>query len=78
VSCLGFITAFSIRRKVEHAVVRYRFRRATPPVAGPAEIDARLDALFSELLALTAPGRERTNLDESVARACARIEEWTA
>jgi hypothetical protein len=74
----SFLAAFAISKKVERAVVRYRLQRSTPPVAGPEQIDAQLDAVFAEMLALTAPGREVDDLDQAVADACARAEEWTA
>jgi hypothetical protein len=74
----SFIAAFAISRKVEQAVGRYRLKRETPPVAGPEQIDAQLDACFDHLLQLTAPGRDVADLDEAVAHACARAEEWTA
>ena len=64
--------------KIKHAVARYQFERSAPPIAGPDEVDAQLDVLFCELLLLTAPGRDLSDFDASVARACARIEEWTA
>jgi hypothetical protein len=74
----SFIAAFAISRKVEQAVGRYRLKREAPPVAGREQIDAQLDALFAEILELTAPGRDVADVDRSVADACARAEEWTA
>ena len=74
----SFIAAVAISRKVEQAVTRYRLGRATPPVAGREQIDAQLDAAFADIFELTAPGRDVANLDEAVAHACARAEEWTA
>jgi hypothetical protein len=68
----------TISRKVERALVDYRFRRMTPPVAGPEEIDAHLDAFMERVDELTAPGRHVADLDEALADACARAEEWTA
>jgi hypothetical protein len=68
----------AIRRKIENAVVDHRLRRRPPPVAGPEEIDAQLDALFAHLLELAAPGCDLADLDQNVADTCARMEEWTA
>jgi hypothetical protein len=65
-------------RSVERAVNGYRLRRETPPVAGPEQVEAQLDAFFDHLQELTAPGRYVADLDEAVAFACARVEEWTA
>jgi hypothetical protein len=75
---LSFVSALAIHRKVERAIVGYRFRRMTPAVADPELIEAQLDAFFDHLLELTAPGRDVADLDEAVAHACARAEEWTA
>jgi hypothetical protein len=76
---LSFASAFAISRRVERAIVGHRFRRTTtPPVAGPEVIEAQLDAFFDHLLELTASGRDVADLDEAVAHACARAEEWTA
>jgi hypothetical protein len=52
---------------------------ATPLlVPDDAEIDAQLDAACAEILALAASGRALPEVDEAVAYACARAEEWTA
>lgn len=75
---IPFLAAQTISRKVEEAVATYRLRRAPLPVAGPEEIDAQLDACVAEILELTACGRGIPDVDEAVADACARAEEWTA
>jgi hypothetical protein len=76
---LPFAAAFAISRRVERAIVGRRFRRTTTPlVASPELIEAQLDASFDHLLELTASGRDVADLDEAVAHACARAEEWTA
>jgi hypothetical protein len=72
-----FLAALTLSRKVEGAVFNYRFRRATVPVAGPEQIDAHLDAFIDRVFELTAPGSDVTDLDEALAHACARAEEWT-
>jgi hypothetical protein len=74
----SFVFALPLPSALRRAVVGHRLRRRTPSVAGPEEIDARLDALFDHLLELTAPGREHAGLDEAVAHACARVAEWRA
>jgi hypothetical protein len=77
---ISFIAAHAISAKVEGAVARHRLRR-TPPrprVAGPEEIDARLDAVFAEMTALTTSGRPCADVESAVADARARVEEWTA
>lgn len=71
-------SALAVHKRLEHALVRRRLRRAIPLVADQDEVDARLDELFYELLALTAPGGDLTKADPGVMRACALIEEWTA
>jgi hypothetical protein len=71
-------SALAVHKRVEHALVRRRLRREIPQVADQDEVDARLDELFYELLALTAPGGDLTKADPGVMRACALIEEWTA
>jgi hypothetical protein len=57
---------------------RYRPRFRPPPAATPEEIDARLDLFFEELLELTRPGQDLEDLEQAVADAYARVEEWTA
>jgi hypothetical protein len=49
-------------------------------VAGPEEIDARLDAVCADILALTAArsGAGLYDVDDAVAHAFARAQEWTA
>jgi hypothetical protein len=73
-----FASVLAIPRRVRRALAGHPLRLATPPVAGAEEIDAQLDALFDHLLELTAPGRDHPGLDEAVAHACARVEEWRA
>jgi hypothetical protein len=68
----------SFLRKVKFVVIKRHLLRATAPVAAPEQIDAQLDACFDQLLELTAPGLTVADLDEAVAHACARAEEWTA
>jgi hypothetical protein len=46
-------------------------------VPDDAEIDAQLGAACAEILALAASGRALPEVDEAVAYACARAEEWT-
>jgi hypothetical protein len=75
---LPFLAAREIVRRVEEAVVSYHRRQAIPPVAGPEEIDAHLDAFFDEIIELTESSRHISNLDERIVDACARAEEWTA
>ena len=65
-------------RKLLLARAARRLIRATPRVAERARIDAELDTLFDELTLLTALRRAGPDVDESVAHARARIEEWTA
>jgi hypothetical protein len=47
-------------------------------VPDDAEIDAQLDAACAEIVALTSSGRGLPEIDEAVADALARAEEWTA
>jgi hypothetical protein len=73
-----FLAGLTISSEVERAVANYRLRRTAPPVAGPEQIDAQLDAFIEQIFELTAPGRDVADLDEALAHACARAEEWTA
>jgi hypothetical protein len=59
------------------SLARRRLRRNPPPVARQEEIDARLELFFDELDELSARGGD-LDVDEAVAHACARAEEWTA
>ena len=78
---LSFFAALAISSKVEDAV-SHRARQTTPPVAGPEQIDAHLDAFVDEVDELTAASRNLADpdalaaLDEALADACARAEEW--
>jgi hypothetical protein len=67
-----------IVRKVRAAVAGRRLRRAAPRVARPDEVDAQLDALYDEIVALTRLGCDDRELVAMLAYACARAEEWTA
>ena len=77
---IPLLAALTVSRKVEHAVRTYRLRAAPPRVAGPEEIDARLDAVCADILALTAAraGAGLYDVDDAVAHAFARAQEWTA
>jgi hypothetical protein len=75
---LSFVSGLAISRNVGQAVAGYRHRRPAPPVAGPEQVEARLEAFFDELSELIAPGRDVAGLDEAIANLCARVEEWTA
>ena len=73
------VTALAISSRVSKALATYRARPVPlPVVAGPDEIDDQLDAVFSEILELTSSGRCLLQVDEAVAYACARAEEWMA
>ena len=74
---LSSVAALAISTNVEQAVDSY-VRRADPPAPAVARIDAQLEAIRDQLLGLTASGRDITHLEEILAHACARIEEWTA
>jgi hypothetical protein len=74
---LSSVTALAISTNVEQALDSY-VRRADPPAAALARIDAQLQAIRDQLLDLTASGRDVTEPEEILAHACARIEEWTA
>ena len=73
------VAALAISRKVEEALATYRVRPvAVPVVAAREEIDARVDASLAEILELTSSGRCLLQVDEAIAHACARAEEWMA
>ena len=72
------LAAAAICSKVEQALATYRARPVPLPVAPPEVIDARLDAFFAEILELTSSGRCLLQVDEAIAYACARAEEWMA
>jgi type II secretory pathway component PulM len=74
---LSSVAALAISTNVEQAVVSY-VQRAAPPDARLARIDAQLQAIRDQLTELTASGRDVAHLEEILAHACARIEEWTA
>jgi hypothetical protein len=73
---LSSVAALAISTNVEQAVVSY-VQRADPPDA-LARIDAQLQAIRDQLPELTATGRDVAHVEEILAHACARIEEWTA
>jgi hypothetical protein len=73
------VAALTISSRVEQALATYRVRPVPlPVVAAPEEIDDQLDAVFAEILELTSSGRCLLQVDEAVAHACARAEEWMA
>jgi type II secretory pathway component PulM len=74
---LSLVAALAISSHVQRAVVRY-LQPCDPLVAGLARIDAQLQAIRDQLPELTAAGRDVADLEEILAHACARIEEWTA
>jgi hypothetical protein len=73
---LPSVAALAIRTKVERAGVT-RCHAADPLVAGLARLDARLDAIRGQLVAAAAVS-DVADLEEILAHAAARIEEWTA
>lgn len=74
---LSPVAALAISAYVERAVVTY-LRPPDPRVAALARIDADLEAIRDRLSDLTAAGRDVAHLEEILAHARARIEEWTA
>lgn len=72
---LSPVAALAISTSVERAVHR-RLRRADPLAAGLARLEAQLEAVRHRLEDRTAAG-EVAQLEEILAHACARIQEWT-
>jgi hypothetical protein len=73
------VAALTIVSKVEEALAGDRARPAAQPaVAAQEEIDARVDTSLAEILELTSSGRCLLHVDEAIAHACARAEEWMA
>jgi hypothetical protein len=69
------VAALAISTNVERAVDRH-LRRAGPLVAGRARVGAQLEAIRERLPALTTTARDIAQLEEILAHASARIEEW--
>jgi hypothetical protein len=71
------IAALAISANVERAVHR-RLRDADPLATALARAEARLQALRERLEDQPPDARDADRLEELLAHACARIEEWTA
>jgi hypothetical protein len=74
---LSSLAALAMSEKVARAVLR-RGSRPHPPVAGRGLIDAELQGIRDQLPELTAAARDVAELEQILAHASARIEEWTA
>jgi hypothetical protein len=84
---LAPVAALAIATRVERAVVGCvregdpadRIVQDDDPAgAGLARIDAQLEAIREQLPGLKAAGHDIARVEEILAHACARIEEWTA
>jgi hypothetical protein len=74
---LSPIAALAISAKVQRGVLD-RLGSLDPRVAALARVEAQLEGVCVELYRLGPVGPEVTHLQGLLARALARIEEWTA